>query len=210
MIGGWLRRHGLALAAVVVLVPLTVGITFSNEWVSYYAERPSQPVAVASGASADFAATGWQVESTRRIAADSPDGVDAALPTGSQLVVVTVAVTPQRLAADGTSPLCEARLAEAGGGELARSWGDATFDPIDYRVADGLESGCMSDLVSPYRFEAVFVIPADVEAPLELRLQVVDEPSVTVPADPRGPTCIGVFLARANGSSSRRTTVCAP
>ncbi|PPF78932.1 hypothetical protein C5B96_13955 [Subtercola sp. Z020] len=175
MIGGWLRRNGLALAAVVVLVPLTVGITFSNEWISYYAERPSQPVVVGAGAAADFAGTGWRIEGSRRIAADSAEGADASLPAGSQLVVVTVGVTPRELDDEGTSPFCEVRLQEAGGGELARSWGDASFEPIDYRVSEEAETACTSELTTPYRFEALFVIPAEVDTALVLRLEVVEE-----------------------------------
>ncbi|WP_216364026.1 hypothetical protein [Subtercola boreus] len=170
-----MRRNGIALGAVVVLVPLTLGVTFSNEWVAYYANRPSQPVAVAAASTADFAGTGWAVESSRRIAADSAEGVEAGLPSGSQLVVVTVDVTPRELSGEGKSPYCTLRLEEQGRGELARTWGDATFDAIDYREPEGVESGCNTDLATPYRMEAKFVIPGDVQTTLALRLEVVDE-----------------------------------
>lgn len=175
MTGGWLRRNAFALVAVVVLVPVTLGVTFSNEWVNYYSTRPSQPVVVDAGSTADFAGTGWRVDSTQRITSTSTEGMEARLPAGSDLVVVTVDVTPRVLDEKGLSPFCELRLEEAGGGELARSWGDAEFDPIDYEGADGVESGCTTDQTGAYRFEALFVIPSTVDAALALHLEVGDE-----------------------------------
>ncbi|RFA09059.1 hypothetical protein B7R54_07340 [Subtercola boreus] len=175
MTGGWLRRNAIALVAVVVLVPATLGVTFSNEWVRYYSSRPSQPVVVDSGAEADFAGTGWRVDSTRRIASTSPEGEAARLPAGSDLVVVTVDVTPRELDENGASPYCELRLEEQGGGELARNWGDAAFDPIDYEGAEGVESGCTTDLTSPYQLEALFVIPSTVDSALAMHLEVGDQ-----------------------------------
>lgn len=175
MPGGWLRRNAVALTAVVVLVPVTLGVTFSNDWVAYYSTRPSQPVEVDAGSAADFAGTGWRVEGTERIAGGSAEALAADLPGGSDLVVVTVAVTPRELDEEGASPFCEVRLEEQSGGETARSWGDATFDPIDFEGADDAESGCTTDLTAPYRFEALFVIPSSVDSALALHLEVGDE-----------------------------------
>ncbi|MDF2444089.1 MAG: hypothetical protein JWR01_2292 [Subtercola sp.] len=175
MTGGWLRRNAIALIAVVVLVPVTLGVTFSNEWLDYYSNRPSQPVTVDPGAAADFAGTGWRVDSTRRITSTSTEGADARLPGGTDLIVVTVDVTPRVLDENGLSPYCELRLEEAEGGELARSWGDAAFDPISYDGADDAQSGCTTDLTTPYRFEALFVIPSSVDGALTLNLEALDE-----------------------------------
>jgi hypothetical protein len=173
--GGWLRRNAFALGAVVVLVPVTLGVTFSNDWGRYYSTRPSQPIEVDAGSAADFAGTGWRVDSTRRVAGGSPEALAAHLPGGSDLVVVTVEVTPRELDEEGASTFCEVRLEEQDGGELARSWGDATLEPIDFEGADGVENGCTPDLTGPYRFEALFVIPASVDSALALHLEVSDE-----------------------------------
>ncbi|RFA13710.1 hypothetical protein B7R21_07705 [Subtercola boreus] len=172
---GWLRRNAFALAAIIVLVPLTLGITFSNEWVNYYSTRPSQPVVVDPGQSTDFAGTGWAIEGTERISSTSPEGREADLPGGSDLVVVTVSVTPRDLDEKGESPFCEVRLEERDRGELARSWGSAEFEPIDYDEPEGVESGCTTDRTAPYKFEAQFVVPSDTTEALALHLEVGDE-----------------------------------
>lgn len=175
MTGGWLRRNAIALGAVVVLVPATLGVTFSNEWVNYYSTRPSQPVSVDSGAAADFGGTGWRVEGSRRVGSASPEGAEIGLPGGSNLVVVTIDVTPRELDEKGASPFCQVRLEEQTGGERARSWGDATFDPIDFDIPDGVESGCTTDLTTPYTFDALFIIPSTVDSALAVHLELADE-----------------------------------
>ena len=171
----WLRHNRIGLVAVAVLLPATVGITFANEWNAYFGERPSAPVEVAAGDTADFAKTGWAVEGTERIPASSPEGEEIGLPAGSELVVVTVRVTPGELDGDGESPGCLVRLEELDGDAGGRSWGDAMSEPISFSPTDGVETICTASRVDPYLFESTFVVPSDAGDDLALSVTVVSE-----------------------------------
>jgi hypothetical protein len=171
---GWLRRNWIALAAVVVLVPATLALTFSAEWGRYYAERPIEPVVVERGEPADFAGTGWRVADVRRVAADSAPGVEAGAPAGTDLVLVTIAVKPRELDAEGRSPGCGVQLAELRGDDVVRTWKDANYS-VDHVPAHGVETICTPDLTAGYRFETVFVVPRDTGDELVVDLELVNE-----------------------------------
>jgi len=171
----WWRRNWVGLVAVVVLVPATLAVTFSAEWGRYYADRPSQPVPVAAGESIDFAGAGWQVLDSQRISGTSAEGVDARLPAGTDLVVVTVTVSPHELDADGKSPFCDLQLDEMRGDEVLRSWKDAIFSDIDYTGDPDLGSGCSSAETGDYTFETLFVVPSGASDELAVQLESVNE-----------------------------------
>ncbi|MCS5720107.1 hypothetical protein N1027_18405 [Herbiconiux sp. CPCC 205763] len=172
---GWWRRNAIGLVAVAVLVPTTIAVTFQAEWGRYYAERPSQPITVATGDSIDFAGAGWRVLDSRRIPATSEEGAASRLPAGTDLVVVTVAVSPRELDADGKSPYCDLQLDEMRGSEVVRSWKDATFADIDYDRDPDVGSGCSSDETGDYTFETLFVVPSGATDELAVQLESVDE-----------------------------------
>jgi len=173
----WLKRNSIALVAVAVLTPATIAVTFSTEWSSFLTGRATQPIEVAEGRVADFDGTEWRVVHTKRIPASSRDGVDAGLPAGSDLVLVTVEVNPGNLNAEDESSFCGVRLGEYEGSSdtAVRSWGDASFAAIDYRNPDGVESGCTPDIVEPYTFIATFVIAEDASDNLGVLLEVPDQ-----------------------------------
>jgi len=168
----WLQRNRLGLAAVVVLLPATVGITFATQWGDYFGSRPSAPTTVASGDSADFAGAGWSVEGTRRVAAASAEAEQIGLPAGSDLLITTVRVVPD---GSGDAPQCTVRLEEFDGGSVARTWGDAGYAAISYSPAEGTESYCAHDVDDPYLLETAFVVPSDTGDDLALALVVVSE-----------------------------------
>ncbi|MFB2598075.1 hypothetical protein ACEXQE_09810 [Herbiconiux sp. P17] len=172
---GWWRRNWIGLVAVAVLVPATLAVTFSAEWGRYYADRPSQPIPVAAGESIDFAGASWQVLDSRRIPSSSAEGVDARLPEGTDLVVVTVSVAPHELDADGKSPFCNLQLDEMRGSEVLRSWKDAEFSDIDYDGDPDAGSGCSSDETGDYTFETLFVVPSGASDELAVQLESLDE-----------------------------------
>lgn len=153
----WLRSNRFGLVAVAVLLPATVAITFATQFSSYFSGRPSVPLAVASGATAEFARADWTLVDSRRIAGTSDEGAEIGLPTGSDLVVVTVRVSP----GDGEAPGCLMQLDELAGSSVIRSWGESTTDPIDYTPAEDTRSYCDSDAVAPYTLEAAFVMASD-------------------------------------------------
>jgi len=167
-------RRWVPVLAVVVLLPLTIGITFQNEWGSYYQNRPSQPVDVAKGDRVEFGGTGWQVTEVSTTEASSASGEEIGLPAHTRLVTVTVQVSPDELI-DGLSPYCMASLQEMAGDRVLRSWDDATFADIDYAPEEPLEWGCTPETTSLYEFGAWFVIPDDAGEQLSLSLEVSEQ-----------------------------------
>jgi len=172
----WLKRNAVALVAVAVLTPATIAVTFSTEWSSYLTTRATQPIEVAEGRTAEFDGTEWRVTRTERVSSDSRAGVDAGLPAGSDLVMVTVEVNPGNVTTEDESSFCTVRLGEyEGSGDTAtRSWGDATFAAIDYRNPAGVESGCSPDIIEPYVFTSTFVIAHDANDNLGVQLEIPD------------------------------------
>ncbi|MDO9398503.1 MAG: hypothetical protein Q7T71_18315 [Herbiconiux sp.] len=173
----WWRRNWVGLVAFVVLAPVTVAVTFSNEWGRYYAERPSVPVDVARGEAIDYGGATWRLVEAERLPGGSAELQDAGMPEGTDLVVVTIEVEPTQLDAEGRSPLCAVTLDEldAPGGAERRTWTDAIFSSIDYEADPSAENSCVAENTSPYRYESQYIVPSDVEGPLAVQLEVVSE-----------------------------------
>jgi hypothetical protein len=169
---GWLRRNGIALGAVVVLVPASLFVTFSSDWLSYWQQRASSPVAVERGADVGFGGAEWRVTEVQRIrSADL--AADAGAPPGTDALVVSVTVSP-----DGaTAPSCLLTLEETREGAPPRSWSADTGAGIDLDLGLGLDVplSCDPEQTGEYTLEAVFVVPADTGDALRLNIEVIDE-----------------------------------
>jgi hypothetical protein len=158
---GWFTRNTRALLVVLVLLPATLGIMFAHQWIGRLEERPSRPVDVATGESVDYANAAWTIEATERVPGTSAAGLERGLPAGTDLIVVTVAVSPAAPGADGLSDPCTVRLEESGRDGATRTWSNATRGRIQL-AGDGPElTSCSSELGSPYSFDAEFVVPAE-------------------------------------------------
>jgi hypothetical protein len=169
----WLRRNWIGLVAVAVLAPATVGITFATEWNAYFGERPSSPVSAAANETVDFAHARWTLDGSRRISGSSAEAEELGLPAGSDLVVVSVRVSPE--AGRGETPGCLVTLDERNGSSVTRSWGKSVTDPINYAPTEGTESYCSSEAVGPYTLESVFVVASDAGDDLALSVTVASE-----------------------------------
>ncbi len=108
-----------------------------------------------------------------------------------------------------------------GGGTAPSPTASATDEPIDVLPAAAPRPEELSGTVTPAGvvFTWVNPDPADGDAYLwgvvtagagEPALQSVTEPTVTVPADPSGTTCIEVLTRRANGQASQPARACVP
>jgi hypothetical protein len=159
--GGWLRRNRTALLAVLVLMPTTLGIMFANQWIGQLEERPSRPVDVAVGETVDYANASWSVEGAERVPGTSGAGRERGLPSGTDLIVVTVWVSPSGHGADGAHDLCSVRLEESGGRGETRSWSNAAGGAISLEGDGPHLTSCNSEQSSPYTFDAQFIVPAD-------------------------------------------------
>jgi hypothetical protein len=171
----WLRGNLVGLIAIVLLVPATVAITFANEMGAYNQSRPTEALSLGPGDYAEFGDARWELENVRRISWSSTEGVDADLPNATELVVVTIEVTPLDLDEEGLSTYCMVQLDEMDGESVARSWNDATFDGLDYRTSEGSESSCVRELTEPYLLESIFVVPSDAGDELAMQVQVESE-----------------------------------
>jgi hypothetical protein len=174
----WLAKNWVGLVGVAVLLPVTLGITFAQQWTAYLANWPTAPVEVDEGVTADYAGTGWSLDSTIRISASSVEGREIGLPNGSDLVVARVLVEPDVLDDDGKSPYCQVRLQELRGQSIAREWNDASFDPIDFDATAGTERYCVTEQTEPYMLESIFIVPEDAGSDgthLGMSLNVVEE-----------------------------------
>ncbi|WP_213815363.1 hypothetical protein [Glaciihabitans sp. dw_435] len=173
----WWRRNRIALLVVVVLLPATLAITFAQQWLSYFDQRPSRPVDLSTSKTVDFADTGWRIVSTTRVAASSSEGADRALPPGTDLVSVTVDVTPHGLSGDDNSPMCTVRLEDFHGTGEDRSWSTVTSGAISLAGNGPDNVGCDSEESGPYSFTAEFVVPptAGSDSDLALSIAVVSE-----------------------------------
>jgi hypothetical protein len=156
---GWLKRNAIALGAIVVLIPATVGLTFSAQWLGYFASRPSQPQVVAVHQSTEYGNSTWTVTDSTRIEADTDEGRAAQLPAGTSLIVVHLTTDPIRVDKDGLSAYCSIELNELDGDTITRTWNTGQYQPIEYD--DGGEVGCNTDYQSEYAFETYFVVPSD-------------------------------------------------
>jgi hypothetical protein len=157
----WLRRNRLALSIVVVLLPVTLVITFANQWFAYYAAWPSQPLDVAVGEVVDYGDADWRIEGSRRFTAASPEGQARRAPAGTDVVVVTVWIDPSRQADDEDARLCTARLEESGGTGPDRGWSNAAGGAVRLSGTAPELTSCNSEQSGPYTFDAEFIVPPD-------------------------------------------------
>jgi hypothetical protein len=168
----WLRANLVGLVAIVLLVPATVAITFANEVGAYNQARATEYVSMGPGDELDYGGTGWKLEDVRRISWASEEGVETELPNATDLVIVTIEVTPKEFDAEGLASFCTVALNEMDGDSIARSWMDATHDPIDFWPPDGIEAYCKTELDDPYLMQSAFVVPSDTSDELTMQIMV--------------------------------------
>lgn len=174
---GWFRQNRVALLAVLVLLPTTLGIMFAYQWLGYFEQWPSRPVDVAAGDSVEYGRSEWRIESTDRFGADSVAGTERDLPGGTDLIVITVRVVPSGTGTDEEHDLCAVRLEETGGGNPPRSWTNASGGAVPLAGTAPERTSCSRELRTPYTFDAQFVVPADTGdwAALTLAISVDEE-----------------------------------
>jgi len=156
---GWLRRNIRGLVAVVVLLPVTLGIMFATQWISYFEGWPSRPVNVRAGDTLEYGNARWHIEGFDRVLGDSAAGRERDLPAGTDLLVVTVLVDPTGTGPDGVPDLCAVRLEESGADTPTRRWSNGGAISLDGALS--AHTSCSSEVSTRYTFDAEFVIPTD-------------------------------------------------
>jgi len=171
----WWRRNGIPVAAIAILLPATIFITFSNEIGAYNKAFATEPVLVETGDTVDYGGADWLVINTERILAGSPEAIESELPAGADLIVVTTLVTPGEVDSDGQSPSCAVHLDELDGDTVLRTFSDSQLDGIEHDRPPTALGSCTKEELDPYRLESIFVVPADANDTLALRLEVYNE-----------------------------------
>lgn len=178
---GWWRRNTLALGAVAVLLPATVGGAAWWGWKHAYPDSgmPLWPVTPGVSGTVDLKGATWGPVKAKVITDTS--GLD--MPTGATLIGVTVEVTPH----GDKGPNCFApelveqstgRSWQSVRGELGLSW--STDEP----------EGCVPTLegekAEPYKLVLPYVVPEDAEGPFWVDIDPGQAESkfVRLPIDP--------------------------
>lgn len=158
----WWRRNAVALAAVAVLLPATLGAVFATEWWRMFQAQPVFATVIPAGAQGEWADADWGpasiTDETAQYAAD--------LPPGTRVLVAEIPVRPGE-----DEILCSPpTLRELDG--VGRQWDEATTR-IDWDY--DRPTLCASDAVGSYTVAVPFVVPDDVQGPLGVDVEVLDE-----------------------------------
>lgn len=152
----WWRRNALALAALVVLIPLTVGVIAANEWSQYDAGHATQPIIVQAGDAARYDGAG--IGPARAEFTDNP-----AAPAGSRVLRTTTLITPL----DGPIACATPVLRELTGAK--RQWDEAS-GLLDLDYDPEAHSTCDSERPIRYSLTLHYLLPDDAVGPFALDL----------------------------------------
>lgn len=164
---GWWRRNRSALLALVILLPVTVGIFCGWEWWKTSSGRPTFAVTAERGESVDLGGvTFGPARATETTIAD------AEIPPGTKILAVRIPVDRH-----GATTGCEVyalremagkeRVFEADTARLPWDFHRYTLCPMDPE-ADLFPTG-------PFSIDVPFIVPEDVDGPLGVELLIVDE-----------------------------------
>ena len=160
MTHGWWRRNAAALAALVVLVPVTVGVIAANEWSDWDLGHPTKATTVDAGDSTIYGGA-----TIGPASAEFTD--DAGIPPGTRVVHATILITPGDEPISCLSPI----LRETGGAQ--RQWDEASFE-LDRDYDPSLKTSCDSELPIRYSLTLDYLVPADATGPFALELSTGD------------------------------------
>jgi hypothetical protein len=160
MTRGWWRRNAVPLAAIAVLVPVTVGAVAVNEWSAHDVGHATKPITVENGDSTIY--DGAQIGPAK---ADFTDVAGA--PSGTRVVSATVLITP------GEEPIsCLApTLRELDG--AGRQWDEASFE-LDREYDAEAKTSCDSALPIRYSLTLDYLVPDDAAGPFAIELSSGD------------------------------------
>jgi hypothetical protein len=168
----WWRRNLWGLLGIVVVLPLSAWLVFATGWFTYFDVRPTQPVNIAEGETAQFGGN--------TITLTSADVLDSeAAPAGTSIVSALVEMEPGPVDAEGNSTMCILALTGADGVGSADlgEWRALSTGDLDWRPADPESAaGCDSTRAEPYLIETAYLVPdAALDLDLAVRLELLSE-----------------------------------
>jgi hypothetical protein len=162
-----LKSNRWYLAAIAVLLPAAFVVSLTVDWFEHVGAQTGDPVAVPFGDTVEYAEARWSVSDTHTAPSTGAEGRDLALPTGTELLSVTLDVEPGTV-----PPSCRVAVVDRAG---SREWDEAFGLDSSYRIAESAESYCDSSLTDPYSVEFVFVVPLGASDGASMRLEVGEE-----------------------------------
>jgi hypothetical protein len=161
MIRSWWRRNRIPLAAIAVLLPLTVGVIAMNEWSEWDLGHATKPIVVPAGETASYG--GATIGPATAEFADDP-----LAPQGTRVVSTIVLITP------GDSPISCAtpQLREAGG--AGRQWDEASFE-LERDFDADRNTFCNSEVPIRYSLTLDYLVPDDAAGPFVIELESGEE-----------------------------------
>lgn len=166
MTRGWWRRNAISLAAIAVLLPVTVGVIAVNEWSEWDLGHATKPITVPAGETVSYA--GATIGPARAEFTDDP-----LAPPGTRVVSTTVLVDP------GDSPIvCRTpHLREAEG--AGRQWDEASLE-LERDFDAARNTFCSSEMPIRYSLTLDYLVPDDAEGPFVIELESGEELPVFV------------------------------
>ncbi|SFS13551.1 hypothetical protein SAMN04487846_2718 [Microbacterium sp. cf046] len=157
---GWWRRNAVALVAIAVLLPATVGVIAVNEWSEWDLGHPTKPILVQPGDAVTYG--GARLGPAKAEFTD-----DSAAPAGTRVVSATVLVTPGAEPISCLSPL----LRETTG--AFRQWDEASYE-LDRDFDSTRMTSCDSELPIRYSLTLVYIVPDDAAGPFAIEVSTAE------------------------------------
>lgn len=149
----WTKQNRWYLLACAILVPAALVIASTVGFIPYLESESGQRIPVQSFVSAEYGSATYTMLEHHSFDWTTQAGENAGLLEGTELLTVTLGVTP----GGGEFTGCEFTLFD---NDRERQWDPASTYDADFATAAGTEEFCSSDAVDPYRLEVFFVVPA--------------------------------------------------
>lgn len=165
---GWWRRRRPALIIVAVLLPVAIVVSLFIDVPNYLSSHPTQQREVPAATTTHYADLAIRLEDRRVITANSARGRELEVPSGTELVVVTLRIDPS--SAPKRSSYCTVSLVEpTAAGD--RVW-EIGFSSL-VEVPHGDESSCSAGHGAPYTMQGAVLLPAGAAAHALVRVSVL-------------------------------------
>jgi len=174
------RLYRRSLAALVVLAPLALWTASGDDFVEYRKKHAIVETAVAAGATQAYGGSDWRVDRYDVWAGQPPDAGNAltaqpaALPPGTRLVRVRIALRPTSNDAVKALSRCTLELVDA----RERRWNPSAVVPGVRRDVPTRCDGTFNNapqIAQEFRFEQDFLVPEDAAGSIDAVIRLNTE-----------------------------------
>lgn len=173
---GWWRRHCIPLIVVAVLLPVAIVVSLFIDVPNYLNSHPTQARQVPAATTTHYADLAIRLDDRQVIRANSALGRDLLVPSGTELVVVTLHIDPS--ASPKRANLCTVALVEpTSAGD--RVWEIGYSSGTLFEAAAGDKQSCSTERGAAYTMQGAVLLPAGSATHAVVRVSVLQAlPSV--------------------------------